>query len=69
MKSILPESITITLHDAYDSTKESLNIFNTYMQSEDLSILISKMENSSDLFDMWKAALNKALTEAEQLKE
>ncbi len=67
MKSILPESITITLHDAYDSTKQSLEKFSTYMESDDLRKLINEME-SSDLFDMWKEALNKALNEAEELK-
>lgn len=67
MKSILPETITISLHDAYDSTKQSLGKFNTYMESDDLRKLINEME-SSDFFDMWKEALNKALNEAEELK-
>lgn len=69
MKSILPERITITLHDAFASTKRSLEIFNKYVQSKDLQTLIKEMETSPALFNTWKLSLNKALSEAEESKE
>lgn len=67
MKSILPERITIKLHDAYASTKRSLEAFNTYIQSKDLQKLIEEMDDSQ-YFQLWQESLTKALKEAEKSK-
>lgn len=68
MKSIVPEYITITLGDAFGSTKRSFEVFNDYIQSKDLGTLIEDMEPSSYLFELWKQSLEKALKESAEFK-